>query len=191
MVLCNRPGAKVMERAAALNLPCRCLDHASFPDRTSHEHAMLRILRETEADTVALAGYMRMLGPDFLAAFPRSVLNIHPALLPAFPGLQGAADALARGVKLAGCTLHFVNQEMDAGPIIIQACLPVFQDQNADALQSRIHTLEHRAYPQALQWLAEKRLVLRGRQVRLAGTAGKPARPMEQAFFWPALEWGF
>jgi phosphoribosylglycinamide formyltransferase-1 len=188
MVLCNRPGAKVLERAAARDIPCRCLDHADFPDRASHDHAMLRVLWEAEADTVALAGYMRLLSPDFLAAFPDRVLNIHPALLPAFPGLRGAADARARGVKLTGCTVHFVDREMDGGPIIIQACLPVFQDENADALQSRIHELEHRAYPQALQWLAEKRLSLRGRQVLLAPAEKKAAPPLERALFWPPLE---
>ena len=127
LVLSNRPGARVLERAAARSLPCRCLDHTQFPDRAAYDRALAEAVREAGADTVALAGYMRLLSPDFLAAFPGRVLNIHPALLPAFPGVHGAADACAWGVKLSGCTVHFVSDEMDCGPIIIQACVPALQ----------------------------------------------------------------
>ena len=191
LVLSNRPGARVLERAAARSLPCRCLDHTQFPDRAAYDRALAEAVREAGADTVALAGYMRLLSPDFLAAFPGRVLNIHPALLPAFPGVHGAADACAWGVKLSGCTVHFVSDEMDCGPIIIQACVPALQAEDADALQNRIHGLEHRIYPQALQWLAESRLSLDGRRVLLAPADRALAPAPEQAFVWPPLEAGF
>ncbi len=191
LVLSNRPGARVLERAAARSLPLRCLDHTLFPDRAAYDRALAETIRKAGADTVALAGYMRLLSPDFLAAFPGRVLNIHPALLPAFPGVHGAADARAWGVKVSGCTVHFVTDEMDCGPIIVQACVPAFQDEDAEALQNRIHGLEHRVYPQALQWLAEKRLSLDGRRVLLAPADRALAPAPEQAFVWPPLEAGF
>lgn len=191
LVLSNRPQARVLERAAARSLPHRCLDHTLFSDRTAYDRALADVIREAGADTVALAGYMRLLSPGFLSAFPGRVLNIHPALLPAFPGVHGAADACAWGVKLSGCTVHFVSDEMDCGPIIIQACVPALQDEDADALQNRIHGLEHRIYPQALQWLAENRLNLNGRRVLLAPADRTLAPAPEQAFIWPPLEAGF
>lgn len=191
LVLSNRPQARVLERAAARSLPHRCLDHTLFSDRTAYDHALADVIREAGADTVALAGYMRLLSPGFLSAFPGRVLNIHPALLPAFPGVHGAADACAWGVKLSGCTVHFVSDEMDCGPIIIQACVPALQDEDADALQNRIHGLEHRIYPQALQWLAENRLNLNGRRVLLAPADRTLAPAPKQAFVWPPLEAGF
>lgn len=191
LVLSNRPGAKVLERAAARSLPRRCLDHTLYPDRAAYDRALAAAIREAGADTVALAGYMRLLTPEFLAAFPGRVLNIHPALLPAFPGVHGTADAHAWGVKVSGCTVHFVSDDMDCGPIIVQACLPVLQDEDADGLQHRIHALEHRVYPQALQWLAEQRLSLDGRRVLLAPAGRAPAPAPEQALIWPPLEAGF
>ena len=141
---------------------------------------------------LALAGYMRLVTPAFLDAFPDRVLNIHPALLPSFPGVHGTADAHAWGVRLTGCTVHFVSPEMDCGPIIVQACLPVMQDESEDELQHRIHALEHRVYPQALQWLAENRLEIRGRRVFLKpAPAGRTAEVPANVLVWPALEEGF
>lgn len=191
LVLSNRPDAGVLRRAAARSLPHRCLDHTPYTGRAAYDRALADAVREAGADTVALAGYMRLLSPDFLAAFPGRVLNIHPALLPAFPGVRGAADARAWGVRLSGCTAHFVSDEMDCGPIIIQGCLPVLQDEDADGLQNRIHGLEHRIYPQALQWLAENRLRLDGRRVLLAPADRDPAPAPDQAVVWPPLEAGF
>lgn len=191
LVLCNRPGAKVLDRAATRGVPSLCLDHAAFPDRESFDRAMVDALRQAGADTVALAGYMRLLTPAFLAAFPGRVLNIHPALLPAFPGTHGAADACAWGVRLSGCTVHFVSHDMDCGPIIVQACVPVLQEESPDELQARIHVQEHRIYPQALQWLAEERLVLEGRRVRLIPAERPLASSLDQGFIWPPVEQGF
>lgn len=194
LVLTNRPGAGVLERAARHNIPAACLDHRNFPDRAAYDRELAAALRGSGVDTVALAGYMRLVTPAFLEAFPLRVLNIHPALLPAFPGVRGAADALEWGVRVSGCTVHFVSDEMDCGPIIIQACVPVMQDEDADGLQARIHTLEHRIYPQALQWLAEGRLSLQGRRVLLAPSGADRAKAdpaTDPGFVWPPLEKGF
>ena len=153
---------------------------------------MIKAIQDAGADTVALAGYMRLVTPAFLDAFPNRVLNIHPAILPSFPGVHGAADAHAWGVRLTGCTVHFVSPEMDCGPIIVQACLPVLQDESEEELQNRIHTLEHRIYPQALQWLAGNRLDIRGRKVFLKQDAEqRPAQLPANILVWPALEEGF
>ncbi len=192
LVLSNHPGARVLERAATQALPLLCLDHDLFPHREQYDQAMVAAIKDAGADCVALAGYMRLLTPAFLAAFPGRVLNIHPALLPSFKGLHGARDAFAWGVKLSGCTVHFVNSEMDCGPIIIQACVPLVQGESLDELEARIHVLEHRIYPQALQWLSEERLIVQGRLVGLAGREddGKAPQP-ERAFVWPPLERGF
>lgn len=195
LVISNRPGAGVLGRATSNKVSSLCLDHTAFSDRESYDSAVISSFRDAGVDTVALAGYMRLVTPTFLDAFPNRVLNIHPALLPAFPGVHGADDAHAWGVRVSGCTVHFVSNDMDCGPIIVQACVPVMQDETAQELQSRIHVMEHRIYPQALQWLAEERLVLQGRCVRLApprDVAQKPAaRPPETGFVWPALELGF
>ncbi|MBO4317184.1 MAG: phosphoribosylglycinamide formyltransferase [Mailhella sp.] len=167
LVLSNRPGAKVLDRAAAFGAPALCLDHKLYASREDFDLAMVSALREAGVDTVALAGYMRIVTPAFLRAFPNRVLNIHPALLPSFPGAHGGRDALAYGVKFTGCSVHFVSEEMDAGPIIIQAAVPVLDNDTEDSLMERIHPLEHIIYPQALQWLAEGRLSIEGHSVRL------------------------
>lgn len=191
LVLSNRPGAGVLERARNAGVPCAVLDHATFADRAAHEGAMVERIRESGAETVVLAGYMRLLTPRFLGAFPGRVLNIHPALLPSFPGTHGGADALAYGVKLTGCSVHFVEEKMDAGPLIIQAAVPVNAGEPLESLMPRIHALEHRIYPQALQWLARGRLRVEGRQVHLAPAACETVRPDGDWFVWPPLERGF
>ncbi|HIU18325.1 MAG TPA: phosphoribosylglycinamide formyltransferase [Candidatus Avidesulfovibrio excrementigallinarum] len=191
LVLCNRPGARVLERARQAGLPSLCLDHTTFPDREHFDRAMIAAIREAGADTIVLAGFMRMLTPEFLHAFPGRVINIHPALLPSFPGVHGSADANAYGVKISGCTVHFVDEIMDHGAVIAQAAVPHLDGEDADALQQRIHTMEHRIYPQALQWLAENRLVLEGRHIRLLPGNRPLATPPDNALVWPPLEAGF
>ena len=190
-VLSNRPGAGVLERARKAGVPRAVLDHAAFADRAAHEAAMVERIRESDAEFIVLAGYMRLLTPLFLGAFPGRVLNIHPALLPSFPGTHGGADALAYGVKLSGCSVHFVEEEMDGGPLIIQAAVPVTAGEPLEALMPRIHAMEHRIYPQALQWLAQGRLRVEGRQVHLAPAACETVRPDGDWFVWPPLERGF
>lgn len=191
LIVSNRPGAGVLERARKAGVPCAVLDHTAYPDRKAHEAAVVETLKGCGADYIVLAGYMRLLTPMFLEPFAGRVLNIHPALLPSFPGTHGGADALAYGVKLTGCSVHFVEEEMDAGPLIIQAAVPVNAGEPLDALMPRIHQMEHRIYPQALQWLAEGRIRREGRQVFLAPGSTKPLRPDGDWFVWPPLEEGF
>ena len=140
---------------------------------------------------VVLAGYMRLLTSTFLQAFPGRVINIHPAILPSFPGAHGGPDAQAYGVKITGCTVHFVEELVDSGPVIIQAAVPANAGEELDDLMNRIHPLEHRIYPQALQWLAEGRLRVEGRQVFLAPADRKTVTPDGPWLVWPPLEEGF
>lgn len=194
LVLCNKPEAHALERARATGVPQLAMSPADHPDRESFDAAMVAVIRAHGADAVALAGYMRLLTPGFLGAFPGRVVNIHPALLPSFPGLRGAADAQAYGVTLAGCTVHFVDDQMDHGSVIVQAAVPVDAGEPLDDLKKRIHAMEHRIYPQALQWLAEGRVRQEGRVVRVMPRAdGKaaPGVPDGPWLVWPPLEPGF
>lgn len=191
LIVSNRPGAGVLERARKAGIPCAVLDHKEYPSREAHDAAMVEALKASGAEYIVLAGYMRILTTVFLEAFAGRVLNIHPALLPSFPGAHGGADALAYGVKLTGCSVHFVEEEMDAGPLIIQAAVPVNAGEPLETLMPRIHALEHRIYPQALQWLAEERIRREGRQVFLAPGSAKRVHPDGDFFVWPPLEEGF
>ena len=204
LVFCNRLGAKVVDRAKAFGIPTCCLDHTQFANREDFDKKMCEVIQEHGADTVAMAGYMRMVTPYFLKTFSGRVLNVHPAILPAFPGIHGAKDAVDYGVKFSGCSVHFVSEEMDAGPIIIQAITPCSQDYSEQDLQARIHPLEHRIYIQALQWLSQNRLELKGHTVHLLskeanatpqkasflGVSGEDAYPLG-AMIYPPLEQGF
>lgn len=167
IVISNNPEAKGLERAKKHGIPARVLPHKDYPHRQAYDQALVKALKQAEAEAVILAGFMRVIGPDLLGAFPQRVLNIHPALLPAFPGLHAQANAAAHGVRLSGCTVHFVDEQVDHGPIIIQAAVPALATDDADSLGGRILALEHRIYPQAVQWLAEGRLDVQDRQVTL------------------------
>ena len=191
VIIANRPGAKVLERAARHGIPHICIDHKTFPDRESFDLRMVEELQKAGVDTVALAGYMRLVTPAFLDAFPGRVLNIHPAILPSFPGTHGARDAWEYGAKFSGCTVHVVNPVMDGGPIIVQAILPVRQDEDDEQLLDRIHVFEHRIYVQALQWMAEGRLRLEGRRMMLEPAERALAPQPELGLIWPPLEEGF
>lgn len=166
-LICNVPGALALERAKAEGVPAVLLDHRLWPDRAAFDAALAAELKGRGVELVCLAGYMRLVGKDFLAAFPQRVLNVHPALLPAFPGLHGARQALAYGAKVAGCTVHFVDEGTDTGPVIAQAAVPVHDDDTEQALQARIQREEHRLYPAVVQWVAEGRVSLEGRRVRV------------------------
>lgn len=191
LVLCNRPGAGVLQRAAAAGVPSLCLDHTAWPDRASFDAAMVDAIRNAGADTVALAGYMRILTPGFLHAFPGRILNIHPALLPSFPGVHGGEDAQAWGVKITGCTVHFVDEAVDHGAVIVQAAVPANPGEALDDLMQRIHALEHRIYPQALQWLASGRIRVENRQVHVLPAGIPTVQPDGPCLVWPPLEQGF
>lgn len=191
LIVSNRPGAGVIGRARKAGLPFLELDHTAHADRESFDRALVAALRESGAQLIVLAGYMRLLTPAFLQAFAGQVVNIHPALLPSFPGVRGGADALAYGVKISGCTVHFVEEKVDSGPVIIQAAVPVNAGEDPDSLMRRIHALEHRIYPQALQWLAEGRISMRGREVLLAPGKRRRLAPDGDWLVWPPLEEGF
>lgn len=191
LILSNRPGAGVLERARKAGLPHLVLDHTLFPDREAYDRQLVAALRESGAELIVLAGYMRLLSSVFLEAFAGRVINIHPALLPSFPGVHGGADAQAYGVRISGCTVHFVEEKMDSGPVIIQAAVPVEAGEALDSLMNRIHGLEHRIYPQALQWFAEERISTQGRQVLVAPGARPALKPDGHWLVWPPLEEGF
>jgi len=167
-VVSNKPDAYGLTRAARHGLPAMVLPHAAFPDRDAYDAALLAAVRDSGAEAVILAGFMRLLGAAFVTAYQGRILNIHPALLPSFPGLRVQAAAVDYGVTLAGATVHFVDEKMDHGPIVIQAAVPARPDDDAQSLAERIMTLEHRIYPQAVAWLAAGRLAITGRKTCLA-----------------------
>ena len=170
-VLADVPGAKILERAARHNLPAQYLSCAPFKTKLEGEaeENYIRVMKEAGADTVVLAGFMRIVKPGLLAAFPNRVLNIHPALLPAFPGLHSWKQALDYGCRVAGCTVHFVDAGTDSGPIIVQRCVPVEPGDTPETLHARIQVQEHLAYPEALRLLAAGRLTINGRRVLIDG----------------------
>ena len=165
LVISNNPDAVALERASRAGIAIRCIDHRLFSGREAFDAALVQALREAEVDLVVLAGFMRIITPVFVDAFPHRIMNIHPALLPAFPGLHVQRKALEYGVRFAGCTVHFVDTGTDTGPIIIQAVVPVHDDDTEETLSARILEQEHQIYPKAIQLFAEGRLRVEGRRV--------------------------
>lgn len=159
-VIANRPGAGGLEHAAAFGVPHQTIDHQSFGDRQAFETALTAALSDTGAELICLAGFMRVLSAGFVRQWQDRIVNIHPSLLPLFPGLDTHAQALAAGVKLHGCSVHFVNETVDGGAIIGQAAVPVLAGDNAESLAARVLQAEHRLYPQCLRLLAEGRVRL-------------------------------
>lgn len=166
LVISNNPDALALQRAARAGIPHCCIDHRQFEQRAEFEHAVVDKLRECKVELVVLAGFMRIIGDAFLQAFPQRIINIHPALLPAFPGLHVQQKALDYGAKFSGCTVHLVDGGVDTGPIIMQAVVPVYDEDSADDLAARILVEEHKIYPRAIQFFAEGRLKIEGRRVR-------------------------
>jgi len=164
-VISNQPDAPGLTRARELGRSAHSINHRDFPNRAAHEEEVLRVLAEAEPDFICLAGYMRLLTPVFIAAWPHRILNIHPSLLPAFPGVDAQAQALAYGVKVSGCTVHFIDENLDAGPIIVQRTVPVRDEDSVDILAARILEQEHIAYVEALVALATRRWRIEGRRV--------------------------
>lgn len=187
IVIANKPDAFGLERARKAGLPTTCVLQADFPAREDFDRELVRQLRAAEVEFVALAGFMRILTPAFLTPFAGRVVNIHPALLPACPGLRAQGQQAGHGVRLAGCTVHFVDEEMDHGPIIIQAAVPAYADDDEAVLGARILEMEHRIYPQALQWIAQDRVQVAGRQVVVRGAS----RNMGALWVNPPLETPF
>jgi phosphoribosylglycinamide formyltransferase-1 len=165
VVISNRADAPGIKWAAGNGLETAVLSHRDFPDREAHDGAVVDRLHEVGADWVCLAGYMRLLSAAFVDAYPNRILNIHPALLPSFPGLHGQQQAWKYGVKVSGCTVHLVDLELDHGPIVVQRSVPVFPDDDEDRLSARILEQEHIAYPEALKALLTRSWSLDGRRV--------------------------
>ena len=169
LVLADVPDAGILDRARRRGIPCRYLDCAPWRTKLEGraEDECIRLLKEAGVDTVVLAGFMRIVKPGLLAAFPNRVVNIHPALLPAFPGVHGWTQALDYGCKVAGVTVHFVDAGTDTGPILVQKAVPVMEDDTPESLHARIQTQEHAAYPEALRIVASGRYRIEGRRVRI------------------------
>lgn len=164
-VISNRPEAPGLARARDYGYAAHALDHKTFPNRAAHEEEVLRVLDEARPDFIVLAGYMRLLGASFIERYPNRILNIHPSLLPSFPGVDAQAQAVAYGVKVSGCTVHFVDEQLDAGPILVQRAVEVRDGDTAETLGARILVQEHEAYVEALQKLATRRWRVAGRKV--------------------------
>jgi len=169
VVISNRAEALGIEHARLLGLRTAVIP-SKGKQREEHDAEVIAALKEAQVDLVCLAGYMRLLSPLFIRAFPQQILNIHPSLLPAFPGLDAQKQAFEHGVKVSGCTVHFVDETMDQGPIIIQAAVPVFEGDTEETLAARVLEQEHRILPQAIQYFVEQRLEISGRRVILKST---------------------
>jgi len=165
LVLSNKASAPGLVWAAERGLAGAVLSHKDYPDREAHDRAVVERLQGAGVEWVCLAGYMRLLSAVFVAAFPNRILNIHPALLPSFPGLHGQRQAWEYGVRVSGCTVHLVDLELDHGPIVVQLTVPVLDDDDEDRLAERILEQEHRAYPEALRRLLADSWSLEGRRV--------------------------
>jgi len=164
-VISNRDDAHALERARRHGIPAIHVNHRSYPDRMSFDAAVVQVLRDHQVDLVALAGFTRIVSQVMLDAFPMAILNIHPALLPAFPGNHAQRQALHHGVKIAGCTVHFIDSGTDTGPIIAQAAVPVLDTDTEETLSRRILAEEHKMYPAVIQLFAEGRIRVEGRRV--------------------------
>ncbi|HEX2032491.1 MAG TPA: phosphoribosylglycinamide formyltransferase [Actinomycetota bacterium] len=173
VVISDRPDAEALGRARAAGVPAVHLDPAPFPDRGAHDAALVSLLGRHDVDLVCLAGYMRILTPAAVRPLWGRMVNVHPSLLPAFPGARAIRDALAWGVKVTGVTVHLVDEEVDHGPILAQEAVPVREDDDEASLRARIQEVEHRLYPATVVDLAEGRLRVRGRRV----VREEPVRP--------------
>lgn len=177
VVISNSPEAYARERCRRHNIPFVVIDHREFPLRDAFDQQMINVLRSRDVELVIMAGFMRILTTLFLSSFPMRIMNIHPALLPAFPGLHVQRKAVEYGVRFSGCTVHFADDGVDTGPIIIQSVVPVYEDDDENSLAQRILKEEHKIYPQAIQWYVEGRLEVKGRKVYLRGAEALDIAP--------------
>ena len=168
VVVSNREGAPGIERARSRGIATQVIPSKGL-ERETYDRQVVTVLREYKVDLICLAGYMRLLSPYFVAAFPRRILNIHPSLLPSFPGLESQRQALEYGVKFAGCTVHFVDENLDAGPIVLQSAVAVEDSDTEATLSAKILKEEHRIYAEAVRIVLEGRFTIEGRRVLLAG----------------------
>jgi phosphoribosylglycinamide formyltransferase-1 len=168
IVISNREGAPGLDRAKTRGIATRAIPSKGL-ERETYDRQVVALLNEQKADLVCLAGYMRLLSPFFVASFPNRILNIHPSLLPSFPGLESQRQALEYGVKFAGCTVHFVDENLDAGPIVLQSVVPVKDEDTEDSLSVRILQEEHKIYSEAVRIVLEGRYKIEGRRVLHTG----------------------
>jgi phosphoribosylglycinamide formyltransferase 1 len=176
VVICNVADARALRRAEAAGVPAVLLPHQKVPSREEYDRQVVTALQKHSVDLVCLAGFMRLITPVLLGAFEHRILNIHPSLLPAFPGLHAVRQALAAGVRVSGCTVHVVDEGTDTGPILIQAAVPVLDADTEETLSARVLVQEHRCYVRAIALWAEGRVRIEGRRVRIAGAPGRPDR---------------
>jgi phosphoribosylglycinamide formyltransferase-1 len=169
LVVSDRPGVHALQRAARAEIPTVVLEPGAFPDRGAFDRAVLKVLEEHRVSLLVSAGYMRLLGPMVVDAFAGRWLNVHPSLLPAFPGMHGVRDALAYGVKVHGVTVFLVDEGTDTGVIVLQEAIDVRDEDVWDTLEQRVHTVEHRLLPKAVRAALEGRLVVEGRRARIEG----------------------
>ena len=169
VVLANKKEAQALERARRHSIPAEFLDPDGYSDRVSYDGALAQRLQAHRVDLVVLAGYMRLVTSALIEPFKNRIINIHPSLLPAFPGLRAQRQALAYGVKVSGCTIHFVDEEMDHGPILLQASVPVEEGDTEESLSERILLEEHRLLPEAIALLAQGKVRVEGRRVIIEG----------------------
>ncbi len=174
LVVSNKADAYGLTRARKHDIPTAVVDHKMYGNREEFDAKLVEVIRSSGAHLVCLAGFMRVLTPVFLRAFPHRILNIHPALLPSFPGTHGPGQALRYGVRFSGCTVHFLDEGVDTGPIIVQAVVPVHEDDTEETLAARILKEEHRIYPMAIRLFLEGRLTVSGRRVFTADTSKIP-----------------
>jgi phosphoribosylglycinamide formyltransferase-1 len=167
LLIVNKPGVGALAVAKEFGIESVVLDHTSFPTREAHDLAIADALQAKGVTLVCHAGYMRIVGKAYLARFPNAVLNIHPALLPSFPGLNAQRQALVHGVKVSGVTVHIVEEGMDTGPIVVQAAVPVEESDTEETLSARMLTVEHRVYPEAVRLFCAGRIKIEGRRVRI------------------------
>ena len=166
-VVSNNPEAPGLQKAASRGVPTVVVPSSAYVRREDYDDRLLEVVRAARPDLICLAGYMRILPPRFVRAFPHRIMNIHPALLPSFPGLHAQRQALEYGVKISGCTVHFVDEGVDTGPIIVQKAVPVLEGDTEETLARRILEKEHEAYPEAVRYFFEGRLEISGRVVRI------------------------
>jgi phosphoribosylglycinamide formyltransferase 1 len=166
LVISNKEAAQGLARAKERGIAARAIPSKGL-EREAYDKLVVAALKDAKVDLVCLAGYMRLLSPHFVAAFPQRILNIHPSLLPAFPGLESQRQAIEHGAKFSGCTVHFVDEALDAGPIVLQACVPIEDDDTPDTLGERILKQEHRIYTEAVKIVLEGRYRIEGRRVRV------------------------
>lgn len=174
VVISNKADVYGLVRARIHGIPTEVISHKDFPNREEFDKRLVDVILQRGAVLVCLAGFMRVLSPLFVQAFPNRILNIHPALLPSFPGTHGPGQALNHGVRFSGCTVHFLDEGVDTGPIIVQAVVPVYDDDTEETLAARILVQEHKIYPMAIRLFFQGKLKVEGRRVRIAGESRIP-----------------